>query len=134
MKIEGILDVFYYSGELWGLWTFSTGANIASDMLFLPKFFRLSTHITWFRVQNKWILMFLWKSFFLFGKNITFYIALTLVFRMFWPPLWRRIFCLRHTKVAPALLLQLGNALINNQKLIKNNIWIQKKSSTWKRN
>ena len=82
MKIEYILDVFYYNGELSRLWTFSTGANIASDMLFINNSFRLLTYISWILVQNNRIWGCFWKSFFWFGEYITFDIASTC---RFWP-------------------------------------------------
>ena len=78
MKIEYILDVFYNNGELSCLWTFSTGANIASDMLFINNSFRLLTYISWILVQNNRIWGWFWKSFFWFGENITCFVALTL--------------------------------------------------------
>ena len=86
MKIVCILDFFYHNGELWGFWTFSTESNIASEVHFIRNFFRLLTHISWILVPNSKIWGWIWKSFFWFGKNTIFFIALTLSSEFCWPP------------------------------------------------
>ena len=67
------LDVFYCHSELWGLQTFSTASNIASDLLFWYKSFKYLTYTTLILPQNKCIWAILQMSFFWFGESISFF-------------------------------------------------------------